>query len=76
METNENGHPYCVYNPCIWQEEEGYYALSGSYWEGRIFDDCRMVQHLFFPQDLTHWNYLGPFGDKHILIFASELPSI
>ena len=66
MEADENGHPYRVFDPCIWKEEDGYYALSGSYWEGMIFTDCRMVEHLFFSQDLRRWTYLGPFveGDN------------
>ena len=66
MQADGNGLPYRVYDPCIWKEEDGYYALSGSYWEGEFFDDCRMVQHLFFSQDLERWTYLGPFveGDN------------
>ncbi|MCG2660064.1 MAG: glycoside hydrolase family 32 protein [Kiritimatiellae bacterium] len=66
MNADETGRPYQVYDPCIWKEEDGYYALSGTYWDGVIRGNCRMVQHLFFSQDLTRWIYLGPFveGDK------------
>ena len=67
VEEDETGRPYRVFDPCIWKEEEGYYALSGSFWNGAVFRNCRMVQHLFFSQDLQRWTYLGPFvhGDIH-----------
>lgn len=60
------GRPYRVYDPCVWREDDGYYALSGTYWDGAVFGDCRMVQQLFFSQDLSRWIYLGPFveGDR------------
>jgi beta-fructofuranosidase len=61
VETDPAGLPYRVYDPCIWKEEDGYYALSGTYWGGEFLHHCRMVQHLFFSQDLTRWIYLGPF---------------
>jgi beta-fructofuranosidase len=61
INADVNGRPYRVYDPCIWKEEDGYYALSGSYWDGVLFDNCRMVQHLFFSQDLKRWIYLGSF---------------
>jgi beta-fructofuranosidase len=61
VDTNAAGLPYRVYDPCIWKEEDGYYALSGTYWGGDFLTSCRMVQHLFFSQDLTRWIYLGPF---------------
>ena len=56
----KSGRPYRVYDPCIWKEEDGYYSLSGTYWKGAIFDDCVMVQQLFFSRDLRQWEYLGP----------------
>ena len=61
VDTDPAGLPYRVYDPCIWKEEDGYYALSGTYWGGEFLHNCRMVQHLFFSQDLTRWIYLGPF---------------
>jgi len=63
MEPGETGRPYRVHDPCIWKEADGYYALSGTYWNGGIFTDCRMVQHTFFSRDLMRWEYLGPFVD-------------
>ena len=52
IEADEDGRPYRVYDPCIWREEDGYYALSGNHWDGAMMGDCRMVQHLFFSQNL------------------------
>lgn len=57
---DKSGKPYRVYDPCIWKEADGYYALSGTYWKGSIFADCTMVQQLFFSADLRSWKYLGP----------------
>ncbi len=72
MQPDEMGRPYRVYDPCIWKGENGYYALSGSYWEGEIFDDCRMVQHLFFSQNLERWAYLGSFVEGDIFTAPGE----
>lgn len=72
IDADANGRPYRVYDPCIWKEEEGYYALSGNHWDGLIFNDCRMVQHLFFSQDLRRWIYLGPFIEGDIFTAPGE----
>jgi beta-fructofuranosidase len=56
----KSGQPYRVYDPCIWKEADGYYALSGTHWKGAIFHDCVMVQQLFRSRDLRLWEYLGP----------------
>ena len=72
MEVNANGRPYRVYDPCIWGEEDGYYALSGSFLDGPIFDNCRMAQHLFFSQDLRRWIYLGEFIEGDIFTQPGE----
>ena len=61
-----------MFDPCIWREEEGYYALSGSYGDGEIFEDCRIMPHLFFSQDLTRWAYLGPFLEGDIFTAPGE----
>jgi beta-fructofuranosidase len=60
ISPDDTGRPYRVYDPCIWKEKDGYYALSGSYWDGTFRGNCLMVEHLFFSQDLTRWIYLGP----------------
>jgi beta-fructofuranosidase len=72
VQEDEKGRPYRVYDPCIWGEEDGYYSLSGTYWQGDIFSDCRMVQHLFFSQDLRRWIYLGPFVEADVFTEPGE----
>ena len=55
-----HGSPYRVFDPCIWKEADGYYALSGTYKDGEIRAGCRNVDHLFRSPDLGTWEYLGP----------------
>lgn len=55
-----DGEPYRVFDPCIWREEDGYYALSGTYADGERCVDCVSVDHLFRSTDLAEWEYLGP----------------
>jgi beta-fructofuranosidase len=94
VSMDQNQRPYQVFDPCIWREEDGYYSLSGTWWDGRAGIDSKLVMHIFFSQDLRRWIYLGPFvegsfytdpgedgvvpyfwpfGEQHILIFASHL---
>ena len=72
IEADEDGRPYRVYDPCIWKEDDGYYALSGNHWDGAIMGNCRMVQHLFFSQHLERWTYLGPFIEGDIYTAPGE----
>ena len=72
VEPDDDGLPYRVYDPCIWKEDDGYYSLSGSYWKGEFFRDCRMVQHLFFSQDLSRWTYLGPLTEGDVFTGPGE----
>jgi beta-fructofuranosidase len=72
VQPDAEGRPYRVYDPCIWKEDDGYYGLSGTYWGGTIFEDCRMVQHLFFSQDLRRWIYLGPFVEGDVFTAPGE----
>lgn len=51
--------PYRIFDPYLWREEDGYYALSGSHMDGA------MKEYLFFSRDLTHWTYLGPLMDEN-----------
>lgn len=60
VSVNENGAPYRIFDPCIWKEEDGYYALSGTYKDGARGVDCQNVDHLFRSKDLAKWEYLGP----------------
>ena len=55
-----DGAPYRVFDPCIWKEEDGYYALSGTYKDGENEVDCKAVSHLFRSTDLVTWEHLGP----------------
>ena len=65
-QLDESGRPYRISAPCIWKEDDGYYAISGTYWDGVVLNDCRVVEHLFFSQDLSRWIYVGPFLDTDI----------
>ena len=60
---SSDGKPYRVFDPFIWKEEEGYYALSGCYYgeeEARHTGyKNKMVEHLFFSQNLSDWTYMG-----------------
>lgn len=58
--VDEDGAPYRVFDPCIWKEEDGYYALSGTFKDGVNRVDCRNVDHLFRSKDLAEWSHLGP----------------
>ena len=51
---------YLLFDPCIWKEEDGYYALSGTYTGGARSVDCLGVVHLFHSPDLVEWKWLGP----------------
>ena len=57
---DENSYPYRVFDPCIWKEDDGYYALSGTYKDGVNGVDCRGVDHVFHSKDLAAWEHLGP----------------
>lgn len=57
---DNKGNPYRVFDPCIWKETDGYYALSGTYKNGEKLIDCIGVDHLFRSSDLERWEYLGP----------------
>ena len=58
--VDENGRPYRVFDPCIWKEADGYYALSGVYWAGERRMTCLGVAHVFRSRDLAKWEHLGP----------------
>jgi len=51
---------YLLFDPCIWVEEDGYYALSGTYRDGTRSVDCLGVAHIFYSPDLSEWQWLGP----------------
>ena len=72
VETDELGQPYRIYDPCIWREKDGYYALSGTSSREKTQHHIRMTQQLFFSQDLRRWIYLGPFVEGDIYTAPGE----
>ncbi|VGO19314.1 glycoside hydrolase family 32 protein [Pontiella sulfatireligans] len=60
--------PYQVFDPCIWKQDDGYYyALSGSYKDGRVGKDCTGEVHAFRSKDLSEWKWLGDmFTDSEL----------
>ena len=61
QEDGKHGSPQRAGDPCLWREEDGYYALTGGYEDGEIFEEGRLAEYLFHSKDLTQWNYLGQF---------------
>ncbi len=62
--------PYGVYDPCLRREEDGYYALSGTYVMtpyGR-----RMTEQQFYSKDLVHWVWLGELMEENPFLTAGE----
>lgn len=59
-DVDQYGRPYRVFDPCIWREDDGYYALSGTSIDGFIRERRKTAEHLFYSKDLTHWKYLHP----------------
>ena len=59
VDVDDGGIPYRVFDPCIWKEADGYYALSGVFQDGERSIDCKGVDHLFRTQDLENWDYVG-----------------
>ena len=72
IDSDDDGWPYRVFDPCIWKESEGYYSLSGSLRRARGESDHRVTPHLFFSQDLRRWTYLGPFVEGDIFTMPGE----
>jgi beta-fructofuranosidase len=59
VSIDDTGSPYRVFDPCIWKEDDGYYALSGVFKDGERSVDCVGVDHLFRSDDLKSWEYVG-----------------
>lgn len=62
-QSESKGRPYGIFDPFLWKEDSGYYALSGCFY-GELEERGKnhrniMVEHLFHSQDLTHWTYMG-----------------
>ena len=65
-QAESGGKPYEVFDPFIWKEESGYFALSGTFYgdmnKRKSGAENRMVEHLFHSQDLKRWVYMGEFA--------------
>ena len=57
--VDDDGSPYRVFDPCIWKDDDGYYAVSGVFKNGERSIDAVGVDHLFRSSDLTDWEYIG-----------------
>ena len=66
VDTDDTGHPYSVGDPCIWKEEEGYFALTGARRRASREVPFHLAAHLFFSQDLCRWVYLGRLFDDAV----------
>lgn len=66
------GSPYRIFDPCLWKEEDGYYALSGSHGQGTIKVDARGAMFLFHSPDLADWRFLGKLIDLACHLEAGE----
>lgn len=71
-EEEAQERPARVGDPCLWKEDDGYYALGGGWTDGEIFRDSRIIEHLFYSQDLTRWTYLGDFVEGDIFTSPGE----
>ena len=60
VKADKYERPYRVFDPCIWKEDDGYYALSGVSIDGFPRERRKTAEHLFYSKDLTHWKYLHP----------------
>jgi len=62
--------PYQVFDPCIWNKDGAYYALSGGTLPHEPSGKRRAADFLFRSPDLVTWEYLHPFveGDAFTLI--------
>ena len=66
VEVDDTGYPYRVGDPCIWKEEDGYFALSGTVRRDSNKVPFHLVAHLFFSQDLSRWIYYGRLFEDEI----------
>jgi len=72
VNTAPDGSPYRLYDSCIWKDERGYWALSGTYKDGEFLKDCRLAEQLFFSANLAHWEYRGVFVEDGLFTDRGE----
>ncbi len=56
--------PYTVFDPCIWEKDGLYYALSGGTLPKGPDQKQTRANFLFRSADLEHWDYLHPFVEN------------
>ena len=61
QEGARQGSPERPGDPCLWREKDGYYALTGGYTDGEIFEDGKLAEYLFHSKNLEEWTYQGLF---------------
>jgi len=59
IQTDDNGLPYRVFDPCIWKENNEYYSISGTYKNGTRGIDAIGIDHLFKSTNLDEWEHIG-----------------
>ena len=62
--------PYRVFDPCIWEKDDVYYALSGGQLSRGPDGKYTRANWLFRSNDLANWEYLHPFieDDQYSLV--------
>jgi len=61
---SEPPKPYGIFDPCIWEKNETYYALSAGIEENNFIGKHKATTYLFRSKDLVHWEYLHQFIDN------------
>ena len=69
--TDGSPLPYRVFDPCIWQKGDMYYALSAGQLPGPGGRRVR-ADFLFRSPDLAHWEYLHPFVEDDVFTLVGD----
>ena len=64
--------PYRVFDPCIWKENNAYYALSGGTLPHKNSKRRTRANFLFESRDLKSWKYLHPFIEGDIFTIIGD----
>jgi beta-fructofuranosidase len=70
----QDGAPqaYTVFDPCIWEKDGMYYALSGGTLPNGPGGSRVAADFLFRSKDLVHWEYLHPFIEGDIFTLVGD----